>query len=230
MNCSSRVSSSFTGRPVLSAASARMSSTNISCLPPKPPPTRSQNTRTLSGARPKRSASARRVRNGTWVLERMLRTPVGIDPGEPAMGFERRVLDALGGEGALIGDGGLRQRGRDVAIFTMLFGDDVAPRIGDAVFRRLVAVNDRCARCDRQRRIEHRRQDLVVDLEAAAALFGGGFGLRDDSGDLLPDEADDVVEHAGVVGVHPVPSRAARSRTGGPARPHASAPHARREP
>src|SRR5690242_21576584 len=63
MNCSSRVSSSLTGRPVLSAASARISSTNISCLPPKPPPTRSQNTRTLSGASAKISLSARRVRN-----------------------------------------------------------------------------------------------------------------------------------------------------------------------
>ena len=42
MNCSSRVNSSFTGRPVRSVASATMSSTSISCLPPKPPPTRSQ--------------------------------------------------------------------------------------------------------------------------------------------------------------------------------------------
>ena len=68
---------------------------------------------------------------------------VGIDPGEAAMGFQRGVLDALGGEGALIGDGGLRQRGRDIAEFAVGFGDDIALRIGDAVFRRLVAVDRR---------------------------------------------------------------------------------------
>ena len=54
------------------------------------------------------------------------------------------------------------------------------------------------------RRIEHRRQDLVVDLEPAAAFFGGGFAVGDDGRDLLADEAHDVVEHAGVVGIHPV--------------------------
>ena len=204
MNCSSRVSSSLTGRPVLSAASAKISSTNISCLPPKPPPTRSQNTRTLSGARSKISASARRVRNGVCVLERTLRTlPVASTQARPPWVSRARVLDPLGGERALVGDGGLRQRGGDIAVFAVGFRHDVALRVGDPLLRRLVAVNEGRARRDRLRRIDHRRQNIVVDLEAAAAFLGGGLGLRDHGGDLLSDEADDIVEHAGVVRVHP---------------------------
>ena len=58
-------------------------------------------------------------------------------------------------------------------------------------------------RCDRLRWIDHRRKDVVVDLEAAAAFFGGSLGLRDHGRHLLPDEADDIVEHAGIVRVHP---------------------------
>ena len=54
MNCSSRVNSHCTGRPVFSAARTQRSSVTISCLPPKPPPTRSQKTRTLRGKSPKR--------------------------------------------------------------------------------------------------------------------------------------------------------------------------------
>ena len=45
-NSSSRVYSNLTGLPVLSVANAQMSSVMISCFAPKPPPTRSQNTRT----------------------------------------------------------------------------------------------------------------------------------------------------------------------------------------
>ncbi len=47
-----------------------MSSVSISCLPPKPPPTRPATTRTYSCGRSYSAHSARRVRNGTWVLER----------------------------------------------------------------------------------------------------------------------------------------------------------------
>ena len=141
MNCSSRVSSNLTGRPVLSAASARMSSTNISCLPPNPPPTRSQNTRTLSGGRSNRSASVRRVRNGTWVLDRTLRIPSVIEPGKPAMGFQRGMLDPLAGEGALIGYSRSCERRRDVAELSVGFRDDIARRIGHAMLWRLVGMN-----------------------------------------------------------------------------------------
>ena len=75
VNCSARVNSSLAGRPVRSTASATTSSTSISCLPPKPPPTRPQNTRTRPSGRPRTRASARRVRNGTWVEVRTTRRP-----------------------------------------------------------------------------------------------------------------------------------------------------------
>ena len=136
------------------------------------------------------------------------------------MGFQRGMLDPLGGEGAFIGHGGLRQRRGDVAEFAMGFGDDVARRVGDAMLRRLVGVDHGRARRDRLRGIDHGGQDLVFDLEPAAAFLGRGFGLGDDGGDLLADEADDVVEHAGVVRDPSSPFRAARSRTAGPARLH----------
>ena len=51
---------------------------------------------------------------------------IGIDPGNAAMGFQRRVLHPLGRESAFIGDGGLRQRARDIAKFAVGFRDDVA--------------------------------------------------------------------------------------------------------
>ena len=87
----------------------------------------------------------------------------------------------------------------------MGFRDDIARRVGDAMLWRLVAVKHGRAGRDRLRGIDHRRQDFVFDLQPAAAFLGGGLGLGDDGGDLLPDEADDIVEHAGVVRIHPVP-------------------------
>ncbi len=49
--------------------------------------------------------------------------------------------------------------------------------------------------------IEDGRQNLVLDLEFAAAFFRGGLGIGNDGGDALPDEARDVVEHVGIVGI-----------------------------
>ena len=54
VNSSSRVYSQHTGRPVSRLASATRSSEITSCLPPKPPPTRLQNTRSWSGRRSNR--------------------------------------------------------------------------------------------------------------------------------------------------------------------------------
>ena len=42
--------------------------------------------------------------------------------------------------------------------------------------------------------IDQCRQDLVVDLQPAASLFGSAFAVRDDGGDLLADETHDIVE------------------------------------
>jgi len=58
--------------------------------------------------------------------------------------------------------------------------------------------------CNRQGRIEHIRQNVVIDREAAAALFGSGF-VSATTRYLLSDETDDIVQHAGVVRVHPGP-------------------------
>ncbi len=85
----------------------------------------------------------------------------------------------------------------------MGFRHDVAPRVGDALFRRLVDVKQRRAWCDRLRRIDHRRQDVVIDLEPTAAFFSCCLGFSNHGGDLLSDEAHDIVEHAGVVRIHP---------------------------
>jgi hypothetical protein len=108
-------------------------------------------------------------------------------------------------ERSLIGDRGLRQRSRDIAEFAMDFGHDIAARVRNAVFGCLVTVQHGGIRCDRGVRIDHRRQDFILNLEPAAAFLGGGFGFGDDRRDLLPDEADDIVEHTGIVRVHPVP-------------------------
>ena len=44
-------------------------------------------------------------------------------------------------------------------------------------------------------------QQLVLDLEQPAGFLGGGLGLGDHGGDPLADEAHDIVEHIGVVGI-----------------------------
>ena len=80
------------------------------------------------------------------------------------------------------------------------FAGDVALRIVDARLRTLV-VNDRRAGPHRLFRIEHRRQQFVIDGELAAALFRRRLALRDHRGDALTDETDDAVEHGGIVRV-----------------------------
>ena len=60
------------------------------------------------------------------MLERILSMPSASTQAIAAMGLQRGVLDPLGREGALIADCGRRQRGRDIAEFTMGFRNDVA--------------------------------------------------------------------------------------------------------
>ena len=205
MNCSSRVSSSLTGRPVFNAASARISSTNISCLPPKPPPTRLQNTRTLSGGRSNRSASARRVRNGTCVEERTVRTPSSSTKAMPPWVSRARVLHALRRERAFISHGGGRQSAAATSPNSPCVSAAILRcRIGDAILGRLAGMDHRRALGDRCCRIDHMRQYLVSHLEAPAAFFGGAFAGRHHRRDFLADKPHDIVEHAGIVGVHPV--------------------------
>ena len=65
-------------------------------------------------------------------------------------------------------------------------------------------VQDWGTRRHRSFRIEHCREQLVVDLEQAAGLLGSTDGFGHDSRDPLTDEADDIVEDVGVVGIDEV--------------------------
>ncbi|MGY4357638.1 hypothetical protein ACVW0J_004131 [Bradyrhizobium sp. i1.7.7] len=127
-----------------------------------------------------------------------------IEPGEAAMGLQRGVLHAMTVEGRLIGDGRRRECRRHVAVFAMGLRREVTLGIGDAVRGGAVRMNDRCTRRHRLLRIDQRRQDFVIDLQPPARLLGGGLALGDDGGDLLADEADDVIEDAGILRIHPV--------------------------
>src|SRR5437868_11798387 len=62
-----------------------------------------------------------------------------IDPGEAAMRLQCSVLDPLRGERSFIGDGGVRKRCCDIAVFAMGFRHDVAWAVGNAMRNRLVA-------------------------------------------------------------------------------------------
>ena len=75
VNCSSRVYSHITGRPVWSVARTHRSSVTISCLPPKPPPTRSVKTCTFLGNSPNRWQSFCLTMNGACVLVRTCSRP-----------------------------------------------------------------------------------------------------------------------------------------------------------
>ena len=68
---------------------------------------------------------------------------------------------------------------------------------GDA----LLFVQDRRARLHGNFRIEHRGQKLVFDLEQAAGFFRRCLGLGHAGRDPLADEAHDIVEDVGVVGI-----------------------------
>ena len=67
-------------------------------------------------------------------------------------------------------------------------GDAPSCTDGRAVFHRLVGI-------------EHRRQNFVFHRDAAAAFLGRRLAVGDDGGDALADEAHDLVEHQGVVGI-----------------------------
>ena len=53
-------------------------------------------------------------------------------------------------------------------------------------------------------RVEHRGQHLVLDDDSAAALLGGSDRVGEHGDHPLADEAHDVVEDVGVVGVDEV--------------------------
>ena len=198
MNCSSRVNSHFTGRPVFSVASTQRSSVSISCLPPNPPPTRSVNTCTSRARRPKMWQSFCWAMNGACELVRTWTRPSDVGPGDRAVRLEMHVLHAGGGIDALmhdIGGGETLRRAADLAVDIDI---DVAVG-GDPL-----VVQQRRFRAHRLLRIEHCGQDFVLHLEQPTGRFRRRLGLRDNGGDTLPDEAHHIVEHVGVVGIDEV--------------------------
>ena len=140
MNCSSRVNSQL-HRPArsCSAASATRSSVSISCLPPKPPPTRSQNTRTLSGRDRTGRTACPRVRNGIWLLVRTLSTPSASMPGDRAV---RLQMARAGRAGCIdVPSWTTSASAKPASTSPMLavrLRPRVALRIADAAFRPLV--------------------------------------------------------------------------------------------
>ena len=86
---------------------------------------------------------------------------------------------------------------RHVADLALQGAEDVAV-VGDDL---ALVVKDRRAGLHGGHRIEHRRQELVVDDQGAHAGLGRRLALADHRGEPLAGEAGDVVEHVRVVGI-----------------------------
>ena len=93
---------------------------------------------------------------------------------------------------------GVFKPGCDASDLAVDFGVDVALRLA------ALLVQDRRLRLHCGDRIEHGGQDFVIDHQRPTSRFGGGLRLGDDRGDALADEAHDIVEHVGVVGIDEV--------------------------
>ena len=137
----------------------------------------------------------RHLRAGTQVQHAAV-----IDPADGGVRLQVRLLGALGGIGALVDDVRFGKAGFDVADAAVHLARDIVERIAYARFRPLV-VDQRRAVFHRVFRLEHRRQDVVVDLELAAAFFRRRFAVGHNRRDPLADEAHHVVEHQRIVGI-----------------------------
>ena len=77
-NDSSRLRTSFTGRPALSAAKATAGSYFACCLPPNAPPGSGATIRTLASGRPSTPAITRCSQYGCWIaLQTTIPSPSG---------------------------------------------------------------------------------------------------------------------------------------------------------
>ena len=119
-------------------------------------------------------------------------------PGDGAVRLEMHMLRARGRVGHLVDGVGLLEALLDIAELAMNVDIDVVAE-GHAL-----VVQDWRVRLHGQFRIEHRRQQLVFDLQRPAGRFRRGFGLGRHRRDPLADEAHDIVEHVGVVGIDQV--------------------------
>ena len=82
-----------------------------------------------------------------------------------------------------------------------IFYENVVFDILDAGFSTNAGVQDSRTGKHSLLGVEHGGKHLVVNFHQPAALFRRGFGLGNDGGDPLADEARDIVEHVGVVGI-----------------------------
>ena len=132
----------------------------------------------------------RRLRAGAH-----MQPAVVAPPGERAMRLEMHMLRARSRIGHLVDGVGLGEALLDAAELAVNVDIDVIAE-GDALL-----VQDRRPRQHGDFRIEHRRQQLVLDFEQAAGFLGRALGLGHHRSDALADEADDIVEHVGIVGI-----------------------------
>ena len=122
-------------------------------------------------------------------------TSVLAQPGQRPVRLQMHVLGARGRVGHLVHGVGLGEAFVHTAELPVNIDIDVVA-IGDAL-----VVQDRRVRFHGGFRVEHGRQQLVIDFELPAAFFGRGLGFRHDGGNALADEADHIVEEVGVVGI-----------------------------
>ena len=132
--------------------------------------------------------------NGACELVRTCRRPSSPRQAMRAVRLQMHVLRARGRIGHLVDGVGLLEALLDIAELAMNVDIDIVAE-GDA----LLFVQDRRVRLHGHFRIEHRRQQLVFDLEQAAGCFRGALGLGHHRRDPLADEAHDIVENVGVV-------------------------------
>ena len=136
----------------------------------------------------------RRLRAGAH-----MQAPIVAAPGERAVRLQMHVLRARGRIGHLVDGVGVLEALLDAAELAVNVDIDIVEK-SDA----LLLVQDGRARLHGHFRIEHGRQQLVLDLEQPAGRFRRAFGFGHHRGDPLPDEAHDIVEHVGVVGIDQV--------------------------
>ncbi len=113
------------------------------------------------------------------------------------MGLEVHVLHARRRIGHFVDGVGFLEALRHVADLALQRAEDVAV-LGDDL---VLVVQQRRPGLHGGDRIEHRRQDFIVDVEGAAAGLGRGLAFADHRGDALADEAGHIVQDVGVVGI-----------------------------
>ena len=124
-----------------------------------------------------------------------MQPPIVAPPGDRAVRLEMHVLGAGGRIGHFVDGVGLGEAMLDIADLAMDVDIDIVAK-GDALI-----VQDRRGGLHGRFRVEHRRQKLVVHFEQPARFLGGAFGLGHHRRHPLADEAHDIVEHVGVVGI-----------------------------